>query len=123
VVFTVHGGQKLFVFGIAGVQGAFAQMGAPLPTVTGPLIGVLEFFGGVALILGVLTRPIALGLACDMLGAILIVHYKNGFFVPMGVEFVGSLLAAALTLFFTGPGAFSLDARIAERRTDRTLAR
>ncbi|MEO7455698.1 MAG: DoxX family protein, partial [Gemmatimonadaceae bacterium] len=56
ITFMMHGYQKLFTFGIAGVQGAFTKMGAPLPMVTGPLVAGLEFFGGIALIIG-LDRP------------------------------------------------------------------
>src|SRR3954466_8407235 len=88
VIFTAHGAQKLFVFGIAGVQGAFAKMGAPMPDVTGPLIAGLEFFGGIALIFGLLTRLVAVGLVADMLGAILLVHLANGLTGQGGYEFV-----------------------------------
>lgn len=116
IIFVVHGGQKLFVYGFAGTTNAFAQMGAPLPSVTGPLIGLVEFFGGIALIVGLLTRFAALGLVADMLGAILFFHISRGFFVPFGVEFVLMLGTAALALAFTGPGAYSLDAAITNRR-------
>jgi putative oxidoreductase len=116
IIFTAHGAQKLFVFGFAGVSGAFVQMGAPLPGITGPLVGLLEFFG-LALIVGLLTRLVALGLAIDMLGAILIVHIHNGFFAPNGVEFVLALLTAAATLALTGAGSLSLDAAIDRRRS------
>ena len=115
IVFTVHGHQKLFQFGIAGVQGAFTKMGAPMPMVTGPLVALLEFFGGIALIIGLLTRLTALGLAIDMLGAILIVHLKNGFSGPGGYEFVLMLFTASLALAFGGPGPLSVDAMIARR--------
>lgn len=115
VTFAAHGYQKLFVYGIGGVQGAFTKMGAPLPMVTGPLVAGLEFFGGIALTIGFLTRLVALGLAVDMLGAIVLVHMANGFFLPTGYEFVLMLLAASLTLFLGGAGTASVDGVIGGR--------
>ena len=113
--FAAHGGQKLFVYGFAGVTGAFTQMGVPMPGVMGPFIALLEFVGGLALVVGLLTRPIALLLACDMAGAIALVHLMNGYFLPNGVEYALLLLGCALTLVVTGAGAYAFDALFGRR--------
>lgn len=116
VIFAAHGGQKLFVYGFDGVAGAFAQMGVPLPGLTGPLVAFLEFGGGIALILGVLSRLAALGLAVNMLAAIFLVHIGAGFFLPDGMEFVLALFGIAAAVTVMGPGGYSVDAIIAGRR-------
>lgn len=125
VIMLAHGAQKLFQLGIAGVTQGFAGMGVPLPGIVAPLVTILEFAGGIALILGLLTRLVAFGLAIDMLGALFIVHLANGFFLPNGYEFVLVLFAATAALVIAGAGAFSVDQAIANRRrhvvVDETL--
>ncbi len=112
LVFLVHGGQKLFQFGIGGTAGFLGSLGVPAPTLAAVVVTAVELLGGLALILGAFARVAAVALAVDMLVAILLVHVTAGFFVPKGYEFVLTLLGANLTLVITGAGAASVDAAL-----------
>jgi putative oxidoreductase len=116
LIFVAHGGQKLFVYGFDGVAAGFGQMGVPFAQGMGPFIGLLEFFGGIALMVGLLTRVFSIGLAFTMAGAILLVHLAGGFFMPTGIEFTLALLGSTVLLALTGAGAYSLDTLVARRR-------
>jgi putative oxidoreductase len=109
VVFFMHGYQKFFLMGIPGVTGFFTSVGAPMPGISAYVIATFELVGGIALILGLFTRIVAIPLILDVAGAIILVHSKHGFFVPMGVEFVTTLLTATIVLALAGGGAASID--------------
>jgi putative oxidoreductase len=83
-----------------------------MANVLGPFVAFVEFFGGLALIFGLLSRLAAFGIASTMVVAILQVHLKNGFFAPMGVEFPLSLLGSTIMLGITGAGSWSLDSLV-----------
>ena len=115
IVFLMHGWQKLFVMHISGVTGFFGHAGIPLPHLAAIVVSLVEFLGGAALVLGVLTRAAAVLLAIDMTVAVLKVHLKNGFFLPTGFEFAFSMWAASICLALTGGGAASVDGAMGKR--------
>ena len=117
-VFLVHGYQKVFVYGFAGVTTSFTHMGVPVPGLIAPVICVLELAGGVALLPGAFTRIVAVLLACDMLSAIIFVHAKAGFSASKGgVELVLGNLGVLVAIALLGAGAYSVDAMLARRRS------
>jgi len=120
IIFAAHGAQKLFGwFGGYGLQGTGAWMdsiGLAPGVLMAFLAGAAEFFGGLALILGLLTRPAAAALAFAMLIAIFSVHFQHGFFMSNnGYEFALALLAASVSLLFSGAGKVSVDALLSRK--------
>ncbi len=115
VVFIAHGCIKLFVMGHDGVTGFFSQLGIPFPGLAAWGVALLEFGGGLALAAGLFTRPLALLFVADMLGAIFLAVLPKGFVGGYELEFL--LACSALTLAFAGGGAYSVDARLAARRS------
>ena len=108
-----HGAQKLFGwFGGYGLEGTgqwMESIGLAPGFLMALLAGSAEFFGGLALIVGLLTRPAALVSAFTMLIAIFSVHIQNGLFMSNnGYEFALSLLAATAALTVMGAVRFSL---------------
>ena len=123
VVFFAHGAQKMLGwfggFGFSGTMGFFTgTMHIPAPFAF--LAITAEFFGGLGLIVGFLTRIAAFGIAVNMLVAIAMVHSSVGFFMnwngtQKGEGFEYHLLVLAITVFLMirGAGAFSIDHAIA----------
>ena len=116
IVFLAHGGQKLFVWGFSNVAGFFGQVGIPFPMLAAIVVTLVEFLGGLALLLGLFSRWAAIPLAINMLVAILVVHLRGGFFVPEGVEFTLTLLAANVALALLGSGEASVDRLLGKRK-------
>ena len=84
------------------------------------LAGSAEFFGGLALLFGVLVRPAAAALAFAMLVAIFSVHIGHGLFMAKnGYEYALALLAASISLLVSGAGRVSVDTALAERAAAR----
>jgi putative oxidoreductase len=113
-VFLASGAQKLFHVGPSGVAGMFGAMHIPAPLVSAVVVTLIEFLGGIALLLGLFTRSVAALLAMDMLVAVLVVYLEPALFKG-GVEFPLTLLAAGITLALSGPGAASLESFIPRR--------
>lgn len=91
-------------------QASFAKMGVPAAELAAPAVATLELAGGIALILGVLTRVFAALLAVDMLGALFLVHASAGVFAATGgYELVLLLAAGALAIALTGAGKLAVD--------------
>jgi putative oxidoreductase len=125
VIFAAHGAQKLFgAFGGYGLEGTgqwMASIGLEPGYLMALSAGSAEFFGGVALLLGLLVRPAAVVLAFTMLVAIFAVHVANGLFMSNnGYEFGLSLLAIAVALAFNGAGAVSVDRLLTRNRAVST---
>lgn len=113
-IFAAHGAQKLFAwFGGYGLEGTgqwMESIGLAPGFLMALLAGSAEFFGGLLLIVGLLTRPTAVVLAVTMLVAIFSVHFENGLFMSNnGYEFGLTLFAISLALALQGAGRFALD--------------
>lgn len=126
-VMFAHGAQKLLGwfggFGFEGTMGFFTGT-IGLPAWLAVLIILLEFFGGIALMIGLAGRLMAAGFAGIMLGAIFTVHGQNGFFMNWtgsqpgeGFEFHLLALAMAVALILKGSGALSVDRVLAVRNS------
>jgi putative oxidoreductase len=124
VIFFAHGGQKMFGwFGGHGLKGTigYFQQALQIPPALSVLAALTECFGGLAMLVGFLSRPAALGLLAVMLVAISKVHWPNGFFINWsqepgkghGMEMNLALIGMALAVLVGGGGALSIDRLIA----------
>ncbi|MEZ9890646.1 DoxX family protein [Vibrio breoganii] len=120
LIFMAHGAQKLFaMFGGHGLEGTgqwMESIGLGPGYLMALMAGSAEFFGGLFIIVGLLTRPTALVLAFTMIVAIVTVHLENGLFMSNnGYEFGLSLAVISFALMFQGGGRLAIDNLIAKR--------
>jgi len=118
IIFAAHGSQKLFGafggYGLAGTAQYMESIGLAPGYLMATLAGGTEFFAGLALIIGLLVRPAALGLTFLSLVAIFSVHISNGLFMANnGYEFALALLGGSIAVLFEGAGKLSVDRAIA----------
>jgi putative oxidoreductase len=122
IVLWPHGAQKaLGWFGGPGISGTVAGMTGHfgLPPAVAYLVIAVEFLGPILLVLGIITRVAALGIAIDMACAAALAHAANGFFMNFsrkqpgeGVEFFILLVGMGLALTISGPGRIAIMKRI-----------
>ena len=122
ITFSAHGSQKLFGwfngYGLEGTAGWMSSIGLDPGLLMATLAGSAEFFGGLFLIMGLLTRPTALVLAVTMLVAIASVHLEHGFFLSNnGYEYAMVLFAVSIGLLIRGAGSISLDQFLSQNKS------
>jgi putative oxidoreductase len=120
LILAAHGAQKLFAwFGGYGLEGTgqwMASIGLTPGFLMALLAGSAEFFGGLALALGLLTRPAAIVTALTMAVAVLSVHINNGLFMANnGYEYGLTLFVVSIALAIQGAGSLSMDNWLAKK--------
>ncbi|MFL9924434.1 DoxX family protein [Herbaspirillum lusitanum] len=109
IFFLVHACVKIFIFTPAGTVAFFSSLGVP-GILAYPIIA-LEVVGGIALVLGYYGRYLAIPLALDLAGAIVLVHGKAGFGFTNphgGWEYLALWIVALIAVFLLGDGAYAL---------------
>jgi putative oxidoreductase len=112
-VFVVFGAGKFTSH--ASEVASFRTYGLPSPDAFVSVIGVVELVGGALLIVGLATRPAALVLAGDMVGAVIVSGLGQGELISLTLA--PAQLAGMLVLLWSGPGPWALDSRLIPRRS------
>ena len=133
VIFFAHGAQKMLGwfggYGFTGTMGFFTRV-LHIPAIFAFLAIAAEFFGGLGLIFGLLTRVASFGIFCNMIVAVTMVHHQFGFFMNWtgaqkgeGYEYHLLVLATTAFLMIRGAGAVSVDRLLSSRPNGQLKAR
>ena len=123
VILAAHGIQKWTDIGVGAVADQFAGLGVPAPDISAPVVATAEILGGVAVILGVLTRLAGVLVVLLLAGAVWFAHRHAGIFVTDGGwELPVAIAAGFLLLAATGAGRVSVDALVTRRRAAAATA-
>lgn len=124
ITFVMHGWRKFSEWGLGGTAQSVDGMDIPAPEASAVFTAVVELAGGIALILGSLTRITGVLLALAMAGVLVLVHAPAGFFASDGgIELVMVLGAGVLALAFTGPGRYAVARALPSRGGAQAWAR
>ncbi len=107
IIFLIHGFEKLFVITPDVLATSIAMQGFKLPLFLAWIVSLLEFFGGVLLIIGFFTRCVAFFLGLEVIFKLVLTYQKAGF--SQGFEYLIVVIASLIALLFSGPGFFSID--------------
>jgi putative oxidoreductase len=121
MIFLIHGGIKLLVFTPAGTVRYFNSLG--LPWILAYVTMGWELIGGLALVLGIWPRIVALAFIPELIGTIVVAHAANGFLFSNpkgGWEFSAFLIVSLLVLAALGAGPFALKPDVLERAFGRS---
>lgn len=120
VIFIFHGWQKLHTNGIDATETFFKSLDIPWPAAAAWYAALVEFGGGILLILGVLMPLVSLLLIADMIGAIFYVHIDNGIWsADNGYELPLALIAGLVAVGLAETGRTGADGYLTSRRRDR----
>src|SRR5919112_1837648 len=116
-IFLLSGVEKFFITGPHNYTKLLVELGSPSPLAVATGVALIEFFCGLALVVGLFTRLLCVPLALLMAGDVLLIHGPNGFFVDNnGYEYALLRLTATVVLIFTGPGKAALATTLGPRK-------
>lgn len=122
IVLIAHGYQKLFDYGMSAAGQSFTEMGIPAPELAAWVAALIEFVGGILLLIGLFQPITGILVALNMLGAVFLVHISNGVFTDDGGFELPLVIAAGAALISAfGSGRFALDTAVAKKNANKNV--